>query len=61
MEMKLKLFDFYLKAPLYAKIEVNPENFKDCIFGFCQRFKPTRKKPKEQFLTHARPKSQQKM
>tara|TARA_R110002051_G_scaffold323597_1_gene417754 strand:+ start:2961 stop:3797 length:837 start_codon:yes stop_codon:yes gene_type:complete len=30
--MKLKLFDFYLKAPLYAKIEVNPENFKEFIY-----------------------------
>jgi len=30
--MKLNLFDFYLKAPLYAKIEVNPENFKDFIY-----------------------------
>lgn len=30
--MKLKLFDFYLKAPLYAKIEVNPENFEEFIY-----------------------------
>tara|TARA_R110002051_G_scaffold297297_1_gene363597 strand:- start:868 stop:1704 length:837 start_codon:yes stop_codon:yes gene_type:complete len=30
--MKLNLFDFYLKAPLYAEIEVNPENFKDFIY-----------------------------
>lgn len=30
--MKLQIFDFYLKAPLYAKIEINPENWQDFIY-----------------------------
>jgi hypothetical protein len=30
--MKLKIFDFYLKAPLYAKIEINPENWEEFIY-----------------------------